>query len=156
MKLVSGACPVEKLQQLGINVALGTDGAASNNDLDMISEMRSAAFLGKITANDPKAISAESALKMATLHGARTLGIDHLTGSLTPGKVADFIAIDLDQIETQPLYHPTSQIVYAASRHQVTDVWIEGRHVLKERKLQTLDEKELLNKAKIWRKKIKN
>jgi 5-methylthioadenosine/S-adenosylhomocysteine deaminase len=156
MKLVSGACPVEKLTRLGINVALGTDGAASNNDLDMISEMRSAAFLGKLTANDPKAISAESALKMATLHGAKTLGIDHLTGSLTPGKAADFIAINLDQIETQPLYHPVSQIVYAASRNQVTDVWVEGRHLLKDRKLQTLDEKELLNKAKIWRKKIKN
>lgn len=156
MKLVSGACPVDKLNKLGINVALGTDGAASNNDLDMISEMRSAAFLGKMTANDPKALSADTALKMATIHGAKALGIDHLTGSLEPGKAADFIAIDLEQIETQPLYHPLSQVVYAASRNQVTDVWIAGKHLLKDRKLTTLDEKELLIKAKTWRKKIKS
>lgn len=156
MKLASGACPVEKLSKAGINVALGTDGAASNNDLDMISEMRSAAFLGKLAANDAKAVSAEHAIKMATIHGARALGIDKLTGSLTPGKACDVIAIDLDQIETQPLYHPLSQIVYAASRNQVTDVWIAGKQVLKNRQLTTLDEKELLNKAQSWGKKIKN
>lgn len=156
MKLVSGFCPVEKLTKLGINVALGTDGAASNNDLDMLGEMRSAAFLGKVTANDPKAVSAEAALKMATLNGAKALGIDHLTGSLTPGKAADFIAIDLGQIETQPLYHPISQIVYSTPRNQVTDVWVAGKQLLKNRQLLTLDEKELLNKAQVWRKKIKN
>lgn len=156
MKLSCGACPVDKLISLGINVALGTDGAASNNDLDMISEMRSAAFLGKLSTNNPKALPAETVLQMATLNGAKALGIDHLTGSLTPGKAADFIAIDLDQIETQPLYHPVSQIVYASSRNQVTDVWINGKHLLKDRKLMTLDEKELLMKAKTWRKKIKS
>lgn len=156
MKLVSGACPVEKLTNLGINVALGTDGAASNNDLDMFGEMRSAAFLGKVTANDPKALNAEQVLKMATINGAKALGMDHLIGSLTPGKAADFIAIDLEQIETQPLYHPVSQIVYAASRHQVTDVWVNGKQLLKNRKLLTLDEKDLINKAQIWRNKIKN
>ena len=156
MKLASGACHVEKLHCMGINVALGTDGAASNNDLDMIGEMRSAALLGKITANDPRVLDAEHTLKMATINGAKALGIDHITGSLTPGKSADFIAIDLDQIETQPLYHPVSQIVYAASRHQVTDVWVAGKQLLKKRELLTLDEKELLNKAKTWRKKIKN
>lgn len=156
MKLVSGACPIDKLQRLSINVALGTDGAASNNDLDMISEMRSAAFLGKITANNPKAAPAEAVLKMATLNGAKALGIDHLTGSLTVGKAADLIAIDMDQIETQPLYHPVSQVVYAASRNQVSDVWIDGKQLLKDRKLLTLDEKELLNKAKSWRKRIKS
>lgn len=155
MKLVSGACPVEKLTRLGMNVALGTDGAASNNDLDMISEMRTAAFLGKLTANDPKAVTADETLKMATLNGAKALGIDQFTGSLAPGKSADFIAIDLDQIETQPLYHPVSQIVYASSRHQVTDVWVAGKQLLKNRELTTLDEKELLNKAQSWRKKIK-
>jgi 5-methylthioadenosine/S-adenosylhomocysteine deaminase len=156
MKLVSGACPVEKLTKMGINVALGTDGAASNNDLDMIGEMRTASFLGKVTANSPIALSAEQVLKMATNHGAKTLGIDHLTGTLTPGKAADFIAINLEQIETQPLYHPISQIVYAASRQQVTDVWVAGKQLLKNRQLQTLDEKELLNKAQSWRNKIKN
>lgn len=156
MKLASGACPVDKLHQRGINVALGTDGAASNNDLDMITEMRSAAFLGKLTANDPKAVSAQDTLQMATIRGAKALGIDAITGSLKVGKAADFIAIDLDKIETQPLYHPTSQVVYAASRNQVTDVWVAGKQLLKDRKLLTLDEKELLNKAKGWRKKIMN
>lgn len=156
LKLVSGACPVEKLHQLGINVALGTDGAASNNDLDMIGEIRTAAFIGKITANDPKAVSAENVLKMATINGAKALGIDHLTGTLTPGKSADFIAINLEQIETVPLYHPLSQIVYAASREQITDVWVKGKQLLKNRQLQTVDEKELINKAQSWRNKIKS
>lgn len=156
MKLNSGASPVQKLLDAGLNVALATDGAASNNDLDMIGEMRSAALYGKVVANDPRAVNAETALKMATLHGARALGLDHLTGSLTRGKSADFIAINLDEIETQPLYHPISQIVYAASRHQVTDVWAAGKRLLKNRELQTLDEKELLAKAKTWRNKIKN
>ncbi len=156
MKLASGACPVQQLQQMGINVALGTDGAASNNDLDMIGEMRSAAFLGKLTTKDPKATPASDVLKMATLHGAKALGVADTAGSLTPGKSADIIAIDLEQIETQPLYHPQNQIVYAAARNQVTDVWIAGKRVLENRKLLTLDEKELLNKAQSWRKKIKS
>lgn len=156
MKLASGACPVERLLKAGVNVSLATDGAASNNDLDMISEMRSAAFLGKMTAGDPKAVPAETVLKMASINGARTLGIDHLTGSLTVGKAADFIAIDLEQIETEPLYHPCSQIVYAASRHQVTDVWVNGKELLKNRQLMTLDEQALLEKAQSWRKKLKN
>jgi 5-methylthioadenosine/S-adenosylhomocysteine deaminase len=155
MKLVSGFCPVAKLSKYGINFALGTDGGASNNDLDMFGEMRSAAFLGKITANDPKAVSAEQVLKMATLNGAKALGIDHITGSLVVDKAADFIAIDLNHIETQPLYHPISQIVYATPRNQVTDVWVAGKQILKNRKLQYLDEGELLAKAKAWRKKIK-
>jgi len=156
MKLVSGSCPVEKLRKKGINVSLGTDGAASNNDLDMITEMRSAAFLGKVTANDPKALSAENTLKLATINGAKTLGLDHLIGSLHPGKEADFIAINLEQIETQPLYHPISQVVYAASRNQVSDVWVKGKKLLKNRELTTLNEKELLNKAQYWRQKIRN
>ncbi|HVE44345.1 MAG TPA: TRZ/ATZ family hydrolase [Gammaproteobacteria bacterium] len=154
MKLASGACPVNRLLNAGINVALGTDGAASNNDLDMLSEMRSAAFLGKLAAQDPKAIPAHRALKMATQHGAKALGIDQFVGSLAPEKAADFIAIDLEQIETQPLYHPISQIVYAASRQQVTDVWVAGKQLMKNRQLLTLDEKEILAKAKDWRNKI--
>lgn len=156
MKLVGGFCPVEKLTELGINVALGTDGAASNNDLDMFSEMRTAALLGKVVANDPRAVSAEKAMKMATINGAKALGIDHITGSLTAGKSADFIAINIEQIETQPLYNPVSQVVYATPRSQVTDVWVADKQLLKNRHLQTLDEKELLNKAHIWRKRIKN
>lgn len=156
VKLASGICPVEKLLHLGVNVALGTDGAASNNDLDMISEMRSAAFIGKISTSNPKAVSALKALKMATINGAKALGIDHLTGSLEVGKAADFIAIDLSPIETQPLYHPVSQIVYAASRNQVTDVWVNGKALMQDRQLLTLDENELLHIAHKWGNKIKS
>lgn len=155
MKLNSGNCPVQQLLNDGINISLATDGAASNNDLDMIGEMRTSALLGKITADDPKALNAETTLKMATLYGARTLGIDDVTGSITQGKSADFIAVDLNQIETKPLYNPVSQIVYAASRHQVTDVWVKGKQLMKQRQLQTLDENEILEKAVAWRKKIK-
>lgn len=155
MKLASGACQVAKLESLGINVALGTDGAASNNDLDMIGEMRSAAFLGKLTTNDPKAISAVTALKMATINGAKALGIDRITGSLEPGKAADFIAMDLDQVATQPLYSPISQIVYASGRDQVTDVWVAGKQLLKDRVLTTLDEQAILKKAQSWASKIR-
>ena len=126
MKLVSGACPVQILQEHNINVALGTDGAASNNDLDMFGEMRSAAFLGKLTANNPKALNVKDILKMATINGAKALGQDHITGSLKINKSADFIAINLEQIETQPLFNPLSQIVYACTREQVSDVWVRG------------------------------
>lgn len=154
MKLASGTCPVDKLLKMGINVALGTDGAASNNDLDMITEMRSAALLGKVVAQDPEAVSAETTMKMATINGAKALGIDQVTGSLVPGKSADFIAIDLSEIETQPVYHPLSQVVYAASRNQVTDVWVAGKQLLKARVLQTIDEKEVLAKTEQWRKRI--
>lgn len=154
MKLASGACPVQKLLDHGINVALGTDGAASNNDLDMISEMRSAALLGKLSSQNPKAVTAQTALEMATINGAKALGIDHLTGSLKAGKAADITAIDLGDIETQPLYHPISQIVYAASRDKVTNVWVQGKQLLKNRQLQTLDEGDLLARAKKWQAKL--
>lgn len=155
MKLGSGSCPVEKLKALSLTVALGTDGAASNNDLDMISEMRSAAFLAKLTDRNPEALSASDALGMATRNGAKVLGLDQLIGSLKPGKAADFAAIHLDEIETQPLYHPVSQIVYAAGRQQVTDTWVAGKRLMKNRELLTLDEKALIQTAKAWREKIR-
>lgn len=155
MKLASGACPVEKLQAQGVNVALGTDGAASNNDLNMLEEMRSAAFTAKYLNLNPESMSAPEILTTATLHGAKALGIDSITGSLTIGKAADFVAIDLDAIETLPVYHPVSQIVYSAARSQVTDVWVAGKQLLKNRELLTLDEKELKAKAKHWGEKIK-
>lgn len=154
MKLASGICPVEKLRALGLNVALGTDGAASNNDLNMFDEMRTGSFLAKLSTQNPEALTADATLKMATLNGAKALGIDHLTGSLTIGKASDFIAINLEKIETLPIYHPISQIVYAASREQVTDVWVAGKQLMKNRQLTTLDEKELIAKAKQWGKKI--
>jgi 5-methylthioadenosine/S-adenosylhomocysteine deaminase len=156
MKLASGICPVEKLQSVGLNVALGTDSSASNNDLNMINEMRTASLLAKLSGLNPESLSAENVLKMATINGAKALGIDHITGSLEIGKSADFAAIDLNFIETQPLYHPISQIVYAASRQQVDHVWVAGKQLLKNRKLLTLDEELLLSKAKAWGEKIKN
>ena len=156
MKTVSGTCPVETLLSMGVNVALGTDGAASNNDLDMIGEMRTAALVGKLVAQNPRAVSAEKALKMATINGARALGIDEITGSLKPGKMADCIAINLAEIETQPLYDPVSQIVYAASRQTVTDVWVAGQQLMKSRQLLTIDLAEVLEKAKFWQHKLKN
>lgn len=154
MKLASGTCPVTDLLARNVNVALGTDGAASNNDLNMLGEMRTAAFLAKHVTGNPESLPATSALKMATLNGARALGADNQIGSLRIGKAADFAAIQLEEIETQPVYHPISQIVYAASRQQVTDVWVAGKQLLKNRKLTTLDEQELLAKARYWGGKI--
>lgn len=154
MKLASGICPITKMRELELNVALGTDGSASNNDLDMIGEMRTAAFLAKLATSNPTTLSAPETITMATLNGAKALGIDKITGSITTGKSADFVAINFDEIETLPLYHPTSQIVYAASRNQVTDVWVAGKQLLKNRELLTLDEQALKDKAKIWGKKL--
>lgn len=155
LKLASGFCPVHKLLQAGVNVALGTDGAASNNDLDMLSEIRTAALLAKGVAQDATALPAAAALRMATLNGARALGLDDRIGSLEPGKAADFVAIDLSGPSTQPLYDPISQIVYAAGREQVTDVWVNGRRLLHDRRLTTLDETALLEKVAHWRAKIR-
>lgn len=154
MKLASGFCPVQKLMDTGINVALGTDGAASNNDLDMLAEMQYAAMLGKAIADDASALSAEAALAMATIKGAKALGIDDITGSLEIGKAADITAIDLSEPETQPLYNPISQIVYAADRRQITHVWCNGKNLLKDRVLQTLDIEKLKSNAASWQKKI--
>lgn len=154
LKLASGFCPVHKLHQAGVNVALGTDGAASNNDLDIISETRTAALLAKGVAGDASAVPAASALYMATLGGARALGLDKEIGSLSVGKQADITAIYLGDVETQPLYHPLSKLVYSVSRDKVTDVWVAGRHLLKERELTTLDMAAALSKARYWREKI--
>jgi 5-methylthioadenosine/S-adenosylhomocysteine deaminase len=156
MKLASGIAPLDKFKIAGVNVALGTDGAASNNDLDMLGEMRTAAFLAKANTHNPTSLKASEALQMATINGAKALNIDKVTGSLTIGKSADFIAINLDEMETLPVYHPDSQIVYAASRHQVTDVWVKGKQLMKNRELLTLDEEKLKATAKNWQKKIQN
>lgn len=154
LKLASGFCPVQKLLDAGVNVALGTDGAASNNDLDMFGEMRSAALLAKAVSNDASALPAASALQMATLGGAKALGLDNVTGSLAAGKAADITAVNLASLETQPLFNPISQLVYAAGREHVTDVWVAGKHVLKDKILTTLDQDSILNKARKWGEKI--
>lgn len=130
LKLASGTCPVQYLLERGVNVALGTDGAASNNDLDMLSEMRSAALLAKGHSADPTAVPAHQALAMATINGARALGLEQRIGSLEAGKAADLVAVDLGYPATQPVYDPVAQVVYSACREQVTDVWVNGKHVV--------------------------
>ncbi|WP_455222307.1 TRZ/ATZ family hydrolase [Kaarinaea lacus] len=154
LKLASGYCPVQRLTQAGVNVALGTDGAASNNDLDMLGEMRSAALLAKTVASDASAIPAQQALRMATINGARALGLDELIGSLEVGKAADIVAIDLGILEAQPLYHVISQLVYSTSRNQVRHVWVAGQQLLKDNELTTIDENEVIKKSRAWREKI--
>lgn len=154
LKLASGFCPVQTLLNHNIPVALGTDGAASNNDLDMLQEMRSAAFMAKAVTQNPSALNAFQTLEMATLNGARAMGIDHLTGSLCIGKSADFIAIDFSEPEMQPVYHPISQLVYAAGRHQVTDVWVAGQQLLANRILTSLDLTNTLTNVNRWKKRI--
>ncbi|HVT36523.1 MAG TPA: TRZ/ATZ family hydrolase, partial [Nevskiaceae bacterium] len=139
LKLASGFCPVHRLQQAGVNVALGTDGAASNNDLDLFGEMRSAALLAKAVSGDARALGAAQALHAATLGGARALGWDAEIGSLTAGKSADFIAIDFSATHMQPVYSVISQLVYAAGRGDVTDVYVAGRALMRARELTTLD-----------------
>lgn len=154
MKLASGMCPVHLLQQNNVNVCIGTDSACSNNNLDMLGEVRSAALLGKVVAGDATAVSAYTALKMATINGAKALGIDQITGSLAKGKAADITAIDLSEIETQPLFNPVSQIVYSACRTQVTHVWIDGKCLLNNRNLTTIDETYLKSVARQWNEKL--
>ncbi len=154
LKLASGFCPVHALVKAGVNVALGTDGAASNNNLDMLEEMRIAALLAKGASGEATAVPAHTALRMATLNGAKALGIEARTGSLTAGKAADIAAIDLAAISSQPVYDPLSQIVYTATRDQVTDVWVHGRRLLASRRLATLDEAALREKAVQWHDRI--
>lgn len=154
LKLASGYCPVQTLIDAGINIALGTDGAASNNSLDMFSEMRTAALLAKAVAADASALNDWQALEAATLGGARAMGIDNKVGSLEVGKQADIIAIDFSAIEQQPVYQPISQLVYTHCGHRVKHSWIAGEQVLKDRQPTKLDLTEIANKAKRWRNKI--
>jgi 5-methylthioadenosine/S-adenosylhomocysteine deaminase len=154
LKLASGFCPVDRLHKAGVNIALGTDGAASNNDLDMFSEMHTAALLAKGVAEDASALPAAQALSMATINGARALGIDDETGSLEIGKSADLIAVDLNRVQTQPLYHPISQLVYATGREQVREVWVAGRQLVSDGTLTTLDLSQLLERADHWRERM--
>ncbi|HEY6543627.1 MAG TPA: TRZ/ATZ family hydrolase [Dokdonella sp.] len=154
LKLASGFCPAARLVRAGVNLALGTDGCASNNDLDMFGEMRTAALLAKVVANDASALDAASTLRAATLGSAKAMGWDDRIGSIEVGKQADLAAVKLDELETQPMYDVVSQLVYAAGRHQVSDVWIAGERKLRERALADLDVAELLAKARRWRERI--
>ncbi|WP_201189618.1 TRZ/ATZ family hydrolase [Pseudomonas fluorescens] len=154
LKLASGFCPVERLWQAGVNVAVGTDGAASNNDLDLLGETRTAALLAKAVAGSATALDAHRALRMATLNGARALGIEADVGSLEIGKVADMVAFDLSGLAQQPVYDPVSQLIYATGRDCVKHLWVAGRQLLEDRRLTRLDEEQLSATAKAWGQRI--
>ena len=154
LKLGSGICPVAALLEQGVNVCLGTDGAASNNDLDLLGEMQSAALLAKGYSGDASACNARQAIQMATINGARALGMSDRIGSIEVGKLADLVAIDLNALNTQPVYDPVAQIVYAANSRQVSHVWIDGVLQLKEFELCRLDSDEIIAAARSWANKI--
>jgi 5-methylthioadenosine/S-adenosylhomocysteine deaminase len=154
LKLASGVAPVSGLLEAGVGVGLGSDGAASNNRLDLFEEMRLAALLAKGASRRPTSLPAERALAMATLDAARALGLDGEIGSIVPGKSADLAAVNLGALEMSPCYHPISHLVYTAGRDQVTHTWVRGRPLLEERRLTTLDAGELAAKAAFWQQRI--
>lgn len=156
LKLASGIAPVAQLLAAGVNVGIGTDGAASNNRLDMFAEMRLAALLAKGASGDASALSAHAALQAATLNGARALGLDAEIGSLLPGKAADIAAVDLGATVLQPVYDPVSHLVYAAGRENVTDVWVAGSRVVNALQLTRLDVPSLESGARLWQNRIRN
>ncbi|RUL62575.1 TRZ/ATZ family hydrolase [Dyella dinghuensis] len=154
LKLASGFCPAEKIRKAGVNLAIGTDGCASNNDLDMFGEMRTAALLAKAVAEDAAAFDAAFTLRGATINAAKALGMEEQIGSIEAGKQADLAAVRLSDLETQPLFHIISQLVYATGRHQVSDVWIAGKRKLAERELVDMDTADILARTHAWRERI--
>ncbi|MCP1515275.1 TRZ/ATZ family hydrolase [Pseudomonas rhodesiae] len=154
LKLASGFCPVERLWQAGVNVALGTDGAASNNDLDLLGETRTAAMLAKAVAGSATALDAHRALRMATLNGARAMGLENEIGSLEVGKAADIVAFDLSGLAQQPIYDPVSQLIYATGRDSVKHLWVAGKQLLDDRQLTRMDEQQLTATAIAWGRRI--
>ena len=154
LKLASGLAPVVELMRAGVNVGLGTDGAASNNRLDLVSEMRMTALLAKGVSGDAAALPAATALKMATLDAARALSLDDKIGSIVPGKRADLVAVDLRGLICQPVFDPISHLVYVAGREHVTHVWIDGKLKLNDRRLVNLDTDDLTARAAYWRTKL--
>jgi len=156
MKLGNGIAPVAALRAQGVNMGLGTDGAASNNRLDVLSEMRSTSLLAKGSSGDARALGAHEVLRIATLEGARALGLGARIGSIVPGKAADLTAVELSSLETLPCFDPVSDLVYAAGREHVTHVWVAGEPRLAERRLAGLDVDEIRAKAAWWRQRIRN
>jgi 5-methylthioadenosine/S-adenosylhomocysteine deaminase len=155
LKLASGIAPVAQLAARGVNVGLGTDGAASNNRLDLFSEMRLAALLAKGTSGDATAVPAHAALAMATINAARALGLDDRIGTLAAGKAADMTAVAFAAPELNPCYDPVSHLVYAAGREHVSHVWVNGELLVEEGRLTRLDVGELTARATSWRDRIK-
>jgi 5-methylthioadenosine/S-adenosylhomocysteine deaminase len=156
MKLASGIAPVTRLVDAGVNVALGTDGAASNNRLDMLSEMRLASLLAKVSTGDAGALPAPAALAMATRNGARALGFEDVVGTLAPGKDADVVAIDFGGITTQPVFDPVSHLVNVAERGDVSDVWVRGRRMVANGSLVGIDEAAIMARTRLWQHKLQS
>jgi len=154
MKLGAGIAPVAALLARDVNVALGTDGAASNNRLDILAELRIAALLAKVATGDASVLPARQALDVATLGGARALGLDAVIGSLVPGKQADVVAIDLSALGVSPCYDPVSHLVHAVGRDAVTDVWVSGRRVVVSGALVTADAAAIAARARHWRERL--
>jgi 5-methylthioadenosine/S-adenosylhomocysteine deaminase len=154
MKLASGIAPLGRMLASGLNVGLGTDGAASNNRLDMFAEMRLAALLAKVATENAELLPAHATIRMSTLNGARALGLDTEIGSIEPGKAADLCAVNLGSLELSPCYDPASHLVYAAGREHVTDVWINGAQVVEGGELPGIDSEELLRTTASWRGRI--
>jgi 5-methylthioadenosine/S-adenosylhomocysteine deaminase len=150
LKLASGLAEVQAMLDAGVNVAIGTDGAASNNDLDMLEETRTAALMAKGRSGDPTALPADRALRAATLGGALAMGVAERIGSIEPGKEADLVAIDLSGIESRPVYDVASAIVYSGGSTRVSDVWVAGRHVLDGCRLTTIDTDGLIRSVGEW------
>ena len=154
LKLADGIAPIQKMRDAGIVVGLGTDGAASNNVLEMPGEMRTAALLAKARAEDAAALPAHAALRMATLDGARTLGLEDCTGSIETGKWADLTCIDMMHLNSQPVYDPVSQVVYTVQPHQVSDVWVGGRQQVENGVLTQIDQDDILRRTAEWQQRI--
>jgi 5-methylthioadenosine/S-adenosylhomocysteine deaminase len=156
MKLASGVAPIVRMRALGIAVGLGPDGpAGSNNDLNMFEEMDLAAKLQKVITQDPQSLPATAVFEMATMGGARVLGMEREIGSLEPGKRADMISVRLDQPHAAPLYEPVSQMVYALKASDVRDVMVNGKQVVRDRQILTLDLKQILAKAEEFQAKVR-
>lgn len=156
LKLASGTARVTDMLDAGINVAIGTDGVASNNDLDMFGEMRSAGFTAKDKTVNAAALPAEQILRMGTINGARALGLDAITGSIEPGKQADLTAVNFNRLELQPVYNPVSHLIYSANRYDVSNVWVAGVQMIKDGTHLRVDESQLINTARTWGERIRS
>jgi len=154
LKLADGVAPIVDMLNAGITVAIGTDGAASNNVLDMLGEMRAASLVAKVQTDDASALPAATALRMATLEGAKALGLADRIGSIEPGKMADLTCVDLMHLNSQPVYDPISQLVYAVQSSQIQDVWVAGRHLVETGKLVQIDQQDILRRTSEWRQRI--
>jgi 5-methylthioadenosine/S-adenosylhomocysteine deaminase len=155
MKLASGTAPVTGYLEAGIALGLGTDGAASNNDLDMFEAMRTASLLHKMQTNDPRAVGARVALRMATIDGARALGMDRRIGSLEVGKRADIIVVGMSSARQTPMYDPISHLVYTTRGSDVQTTVVDGKVLMRNRKVLTLDEAAVLQEARLLSEKVK-